>query len=361
MADGARSPEGARAGWPSSWDRPAVATDRYHRRARHRPGRADPPPRSATRPGGDARGLRRGRQPRRWRRSGDLPPEFGSARRPGPGTVGAVALHRGVQGPPPVRWGPPRSKLWRSSLASVPRPDRGRPAVAGHVRASPSIPGPTTPRRGRRPSTMRSRPLAGVSLDRSSSAAGRGGEQLRHQRRPHRHRHADPGRRSPPGHRSAQRVLAEPPDLRRTLDVIGLSFPGVPGFPHFGHNAEVAWCITHGMADDQDLFVERLATWTPAASSHWPHRRRVACRVGSAPRPSASPAATTSVTLRRHRERADRRRRRPDDGVAIALRWTATAAPDTTVDALVPHDAGRFDRRPRRGVRPVGRAGATTC
>ncbi|HYK27091.1 MAG TPA: penicillin acylase family protein [Streptosporangiaceae bacterium] len=37
-------------------------------------------------------------------------------------------------------------------------------------------------------------------------------------------------------------------------DVLGLAIPGVPGFPHFGHNARLAWCITHAMADDQDLY-----------------------------------------------------------------------------------------------------------
>ena len=37
-------------------------------------------------------------------------------------------------------------------------------------------------------------------------------------------------------------------------DVLGIGMPGVPGFPHFGHNARVAWSITHGMADDQDLY-----------------------------------------------------------------------------------------------------------
>jgi penicillin G amidase len=37
-------------------------------------------------------------------------------------------------------------------------------------------------------------------------------------------------------------------------DVLGLAMPGVPGFPHFGHNERVAWCITHAMADDQDLY-----------------------------------------------------------------------------------------------------------
>ncbi|MEE8436084.1 MAG: penicillin acylase family protein [bacterium] len=42
------------------------------------------------------------------------------------------------------------------------------------------------------------------------------------------------------------------------FDVIGFSFPGVPGFPHFAHNARVAWGITHGNADTQDLFIERF-------------------------------------------------------------------------------------------------------
>jgi penicillin amidase len=52
------------------------------------------------------------------------------------------------------------------------------------------------------------------------------------------------------------------------LDIIGLSFPGVPGFPHFGHNARVAWAITHTGADTQDLYVEdertadEWTTWT---------------------------------------------------------------------------------------------------
>ena len=41
---------------------------------------------------------------------------------------------------------------------------------------------------------------------------------------------------------------------------IGLSFPGVPGFPHFRHNARVAWCVTHAQADYQDLYVERFSS-----------------------------------------------------------------------------------------------------
>lgn len=43
-----------------------------------------------------------------------------------------------------------------------------------------------------------------------------------------------------------------------SFDVVGLTIPGTPGFPHFGHNGDVAWCITHAMADDQDLYRERF-------------------------------------------------------------------------------------------------------
>ncbi len=59
------------------------------------------------------------------------------------------------------------------------------------------------------------------------------------------------------------------------FDAIGLSFAGVPGLPHFGHNPRVAWCITHTGADSQDLYVERLrpgeyefrGQWRPLAVS----------------------------------------------------------------------------------------------
>lgn len=42
------------------------------------------------------------------------------------------------------------------------------------------------------------------------------------------------------------------------FDVIGLTVPGVPGFPHFAHNGQVAYCVTHGFADIHDLYVERF-------------------------------------------------------------------------------------------------------
>lgn len=43
-----------------------------------------------------------------------------------------------------------------------------------------------------------------------------------------------------------------------SFDMIGLTVPGVPGFPHFGHNANVAYCVTHAFMDIHDLFLERF-------------------------------------------------------------------------------------------------------
>ena len=42
------------------------------------------------------------------------------------------------------------------------------------------------------------------------------------------------------------------------FDVVGFSFPGVPGVQHFAHAGSVAWGITNAMADYQDLTIEQL-------------------------------------------------------------------------------------------------------
>ena len=56
----------------------------------------------------------------------------------------------------------------------------------------------------------------------------------------------------------------------------GYALPGVPGMPHFSHTEHVAWGMTHGLGDYQDLYIERfrtengrleyawLDTWPPA-------------------------------------------------------------------------------------------------
>lgn len=38
------------------------------------------------------------------------------------------------------------------------------------------------------------------------------------------------------------------------FDVVGMTFPGVPGVQHFAHTGPVAWGITNAMADYQDLY-----------------------------------------------------------------------------------------------------------
>jgi penicillin amidase len=43
-----------------------------------------------------------------------------------------------------------------------------------------------------------------------------------------------------------------------TFDAIGLTVPGVPGFPHVCHNAHVAWCVTVAFMDLHDLYTEQF-------------------------------------------------------------------------------------------------------
>ncbi len=132
------------------------------------------------------------------------------------------------------------------------------------------------------------------------------------------------------------------------FDAIGMGFPGVPGFPHFGHNAEVAWAITHGMCDDTDVFVERfvdgadgpdhlLADGTPL---QWRYETldirgegTVEVLCGSTPR---GPVVLGD----------------PADGVALSMQWTGMFGPDTTLDALWPMLAAGSTAELVEAVRP---------
>lgn len=52
------------------------------------------------------------------------------------------------------------------------------------------------------------------------------------------------------------------------FDVIGLTIPGVPAFPHFAHNERVAWGVTHAMVDIHDLYVEQFDRADPSRYLH---------------------------------------------------------------------------------------------
>jgi penicillin G amidase len=116
------------------------------------------------------------------------------------------------------------------------------------------------------------------------------------------------------------------------LDAIGLSFPGVPGLPHFGHSRGVAWCITTAMADYQDLYIERFdggrppryefnGQWLQAERYHEVFQVR-----GGEP-------VETDVGVTRHGPIivGD-----PSQKYAIALRYTAIAEPNASFNALLP-------------------------
>lgn len=116
------------------------------------------------------------------------------------------------------------------------------------------------------------------------------------------------------------------------FDVIGLSFPGVPGFPHFGHNRFVAWCVTHAMADSQDLFIERFDLKDPMRyefKGEWRQAERyqeVIHVKGAAP-------VELDVTVTHHGPVVVGD---PAKGSALAFRSTATAGPNLTFNALLP-------------------------
>lgn len=114
------------------------------------------------------------------------------------------------------------------------------------------------------------------------------------------------------------------------FDAIGLTVPGVPGFPHFAHNGRVAWCVTHTFADIHDLYLERFDAEGRRAlfRDAWEeaHRRteRVAVRGEAAPR-------DVEVMETRHGPVicGD-----PARGTALALRSVQFAETDLSFDCL---------------------------
>ncbi|GAB4324297.1 MAG: penicillin acylase family protein [Dehalococcoidia bacterium] len=117
-----------------------------------------------------------------------------------------------------------------------------------------------------------------------------------------------------------------------SFNVAGATFAGFPAFPHFGYNGHVAWNITHGVADTQDLYIEEF-------DPEDPHRYRtrdgwtdaevepgeVLVRAGD---PVPCPIVRTrhgSIVVGDH-----------TSGHAIAMRWTATDRPNRQWECLRP-------------------------
>ncbi|MDB4896917.1 MAG: penicillin amidase [Firmicutes bacterium] len=117
-----------------------------------------------------------------------------------------------------------------------------------------------------------------------------------------------------------------------TFDATGLSFPGLPALPHFGHNGRVAWCITHAQADTQDLFVERFDPENPSRylfQGEWRDaevRREIIQVRGAAP-------VAVDITVTHHGGVVAGN---PADGCAITMRYTATLAENPGWNCLLP-------------------------
>ncbi|MBI3974374.1 MAG: penicillin acylase family protein [Chloroflexi bacterium] len=116
------------------------------------------------------------------------------------------------------------------------------------------------------------------------------------------------------------------------FDVIGATFPGVPGFPHFGHNGSVAWSITHTGADYQDLYIEAFDPEHPGryrTPDGWAGAERTVERI------EVAGGAPVEIEVWRTRDgpivHGDPRR-----GMALALRYTATDEPCRGFEALRP-------------------------
>jgi penicillin amidase len=109
------------------------------------------------------------------------------------------------------------------------------------------------------------------------------------------------------------------------FDAIGLSMTGVPGMFHFGHNATVAWCVTHAYVDDQDLFIERFGDdgRYEFRGERLEARRRsetIHVRDGDDVRVDVVETHHGPVVF----------------GNDIAMRWTGTDGVDTTLTCLLP-------------------------
>ena len=115
------------------------------------------------------------------------------------------------------------------------------------------------------------------------------------------------------------------------FDVVGLSFPGCPGFPHFGHNAHVAWCVTHAQADYQDLYVERFSADDPTRYEFGGEWKQAEVRRESIAVKGGRPVEI-ELTATRHGPVIGGS---PENGFGIAFKYTAMDAPNLGFESVL--------------------------
>jgi penicillin amidase len=113
------------------------------------------------------------------------------------------------------------------------------------------------------------------------------------------------------------------------FDVVGATFPGLPGFPHFGFNGSVGWAITHADADSQDLYLERFSGASYLTEDGWApadlRQERIEVRGG--------PPVTVPAWATRHGPIVHGS---PESGIGLALKWTGTYRANTGFECMFP-------------------------
>jgi penicillin amidase len=116
------------------------------------------------------------------------------------------------------------------------------------------------------------------------------------------------------------------------FDVIGLTIPGVPAFPHFAHNAEVAWCVTHAFADIHDLYVEQFDRADPSRYLYQDGWRQATTAVEEIKVRGGAPAEVqVTETMHGPVVAGD-----PASGTALTLKSVQFADVDRSFDCLLP-------------------------
>jgi penicillin amidase len=136
------------------------------------------------------------------------------------------------------------------------------------------------------------------------------------------------------------------------FDVIGLSFAGLPGFLHFGHSRNVAWCVTHTAADYQDLYVERFKPGDPTLyefKGEWRKAKRYQETIAV----RGAPSVPIDVVVTHHGPVI---MASPDMSLGVAFKYTATAeaAPwaESLLDMMLAENADAFEAAMRPWVDP---------
>jgi penicillin amidase len=146
-------------------------------------------------------------------------------------------------------------------------------------------------------------------------------------------------------------------------DVAGVSFPSTPGVI-LGHNRHIAWGATNSGADVEDLFVEKLAPGDPTRYEYKGELRDFETRRETI-KVAGSDDVTLDVRSTVHGPVLDdvvKPLAPPeqegggleDPGYVMALRWTALAGPETSLDTFLLLDRARDYGAFRTALRAFG-------